>query len=216
MERQLSQALDLPESVALVFDRIDQLQAPLLAPEEEAVAHACAKRRREFIAGRTAARIACGHLGTPPCPIPAATDRTPVWPRGVVGSISHSDASCAVLAGHSTKWLTMGIDIEQVGRCTPDLWPLVFSGEEILRLEQHNPEEATEYFCLKEAFFKLQYRLTNTVIDYRELEVIPLREQTYRLRASGASAEAGMHIETEGKTQRIGDEVIAVCLLARR
>ena len=95
----LAAALCLPGDVALVCGPIAAMQGELLPPEAQAIDHAVPKRRREFTAGRTAARRACARLGVWAGALPVAADRTPVWPEGVVGSISHSDLSCAVLAG---------------------------------------------------------------------------------------------------------------------
>ncbi|MGX9147748.1 hypothetical protein [Mesorhizobium sp. 128a] len=62
------------------------------------------RRRREFGWGRHHAREALRHLGFAPVAI-LSRDRAPLWPSGVVGSISHSssDRGAAALnsvAGH--------------------------------------------------------------------------------------------------------------------
>jgi len=62
-----------------------------LWPEERAiVALATDERRREFAAGRSRARELLGRLGFAPVPILRTGDRTPLWPRGAIGSIAHS------------------------------------------------------------------------------------------------------------------------------
>ena len=61
-----------------------------LYPEEAmAIERAVDKRRAEFTRGRACAREALSELGVPPQPIPVGTHRQPVWPLGVVGSITH-------------------------------------------------------------------------------------------------------------------------------
>jgi 4'-phosphopantetheinyl transferase EntD len=42
-------------------------------------------------------------LGLPERPIPMGRDRAPVWPEGVVGSISHSDAFCLAAVARSDR-----------------------------------------------------------------------------------------------------------------
>jgi len=71
----------------------------LFLEEKQAVDRAVPKRQREFAAGRMAARQAMAQIGKTPAPIPVNTDRSPHWPEGVVGSISHSlEIAVAVVA----------------------------------------------------------------------------------------------------------------------
>ena len=79
--------------------------------EAAAVARAIPKRRGEFAQGRSAARAAMGLLGHPPMAIPAGSDRAPIWPKGLVGSITHTNGLCA--AALSQNAAALGIDAEQ-------------------------------------------------------------------------------------------------------
>src|SRR5689334_8284722 len=65
-------------------------ELPLFPEEEHAVGNSIAKRRIEFAGGRYCARIAMTELGFSPCAIPGGPDGAPVWPLGLVGSITHS------------------------------------------------------------------------------------------------------------------------------
>src|SRR5947208_1552294 len=81
--------------------------------EEEAyLGNVVPARRREFRAGRLYARQALRGLGIPETAIPIGPDRAPIWPKGVVGSISHSRNLCAAVVGLSADYLGIGIDIE--------------------------------------------------------------------------------------------------------
>jgi enterobactin synthetase component D len=71
---------------------------------------AITKRRAEFVAGRYVAHLAQRTLGHN-AQILIAPDRSPIWPEGICGSITHTTGCCASLvlpqgAGHP------GIDIE--------------------------------------------------------------------------------------------------------
>ncbi|WP_405845207.1 4'-phosphopantetheinyl transferase [Streptomyces platensis] len=61
-----------------------------LFPEEsQVIALAVDKRRREFTTARSCAREALRRLGHPTVPIPRGRSGAPLWPAGVVGSITH-------------------------------------------------------------------------------------------------------------------------------
>src|SRR5688500_10573337 len=68
----------------------DALPDPLFPEEEKAVAGALERRRREFALGRMHARRALGSLGYPDVCIGVRHDRAPLWPAGIVGSITHT------------------------------------------------------------------------------------------------------------------------------
>ncbi|MGE4072907.1 MAG: 4'-phosphopantetheinyl transferase superfamily protein [Lysobacterales bacterium] len=68
-------------------------------------------RRREFLAGRLAARAALQQLGCAQ-PTVGMADLVPVWPAQYCGSISHSGGLAVAVAGGSPPWLSLGIDIE--------------------------------------------------------------------------------------------------------
>ena len=147
---------------------------PLLPDEALAVARAVKKRRDEFTAGRAAARLAMQRLGLLPQSIPAAPDRSPVWPAGVTGSISHAAEVCAVVLSRETS-AQLGLDIEDPAPLDPDLWPLVLTPAELNRLEDL-PQDARgtaakRIFGIKEAAYKAQFPLTGAVIGFQALEV---------------------------------------------
>lgn len=147
----------------------------LLPAEEPAVARAVPARRAEFTAGRTAARLAMQRLGLPPVAIPAAPDRSPVWPAGVTGSISHAAGFCAVAVSRDTR-APLGLDIEDPAPLDDDLWPLVLTPDEMTMLAHLPPlrrgHAAKRIFGIKEAAYKAQFPLTGAVIGFQALKVI--------------------------------------------
>ncbi|MFB7745348.1 hypothetical protein [Streptomyces sp. NPDC056132] len=72
------------------------------------------RRRREFLAGRAAAADALAHLGMPRRNV-SRTDRgVPVWPTGLVGSISHSRNWAVAIILDSAVTACCGLDIEEL------------------------------------------------------------------------------------------------------
>ncbi len=98
---------------AVVVDARGPLPGEALLPEEEPlVARAVAKRRAEFTTVRTCARQALGRLGLPPAPLLSGDKREPLWPAGVVGSLTHCAGYGAAAVAWASDLATVGIDAE--------------------------------------------------------------------------------------------------------
>ncbi len=90
----------------------ESLVAGLFAVELAAVEHASAGRSREFAAGRECARRALEMLGFTRGPLPVGEDGAPLWPDGVVGSITHKGAYRAAAVAPTAAFSGIGIDAE--------------------------------------------------------------------------------------------------------
>lgn len=154
--------------------------------ERVAVDKAIPRRQREFAAGRAAARAAMRQLGWPECAIPAREDRSPTWPEGLVGSISHSASFCVAVVATNSHWASVGIDIEADKGVEPDLWPSICLPQELEAFAHEDMQSAksraSRLFSAKEAFFKWQYPETLKMLDFHDVEV--------QLNADGTSFEA--------------------------
>ncbi|MCV9940296.1 4'-phosphopantetheinyl transferase superfamily protein [Boseaceae bacterium BT-24-1] len=80
----------------------------------ERIARAAPRRRAEWLAGRSCAsealRLLTGQSSYPGM----APDRSPVWPEGILGSISHSGDVAIALAMSAGAGRGVGIDIEKI------------------------------------------------------------------------------------------------------
>jgi 4'-phosphopantetheinyl transferase EntD len=101
----------LPESATVMATR-EELDARLYPEEEMIVARAVEKRRREFTTARACAREALAQLGEPAQPIPSGSRGEPLWPPGIVGSITHCDGYRACAVARSCDLATVGVDAE--------------------------------------------------------------------------------------------------------
>lgn len=129
-----------------------------------------APRRREFAAGRLCARRALVALGRLETGLLRDADGLPVWPEGVIGSITHCRGMAAaalreVTAGSDTL---LGLDLEKTNRLSAGasrrvLHPLevAFAGDDQVR--------ATIFFSLKEAFYKAQFPRWRTAGNFQDL-----------------------------------------------
>jgi 4'-phosphopantetheinyl transferase EntD len=147
-----------------------------LFPEEQrCVATAVKKRQSELAAGRVCARRALAMIGFVEAPLLSTRDRTPLWPAGAIGSISHTDGYRVAVAGLARDFSGIGIDAEILGCVELKFWQEVFRVEEINRLQLLNESRQTEIstvmFSAKEAFYKCQFTLTGAWLGFEDISV---------------------------------------------
>ncbi|HEY5285989.1 MAG TPA: 4'-phosphopantetheinyl transferase superfamily protein [Solirubrobacteraceae bacterium] len=102
----------LPKCLVSVETRGDHGDIELFPEEAALIERAVEKRRREFITARACARTALRQLGLPITSIPTGERGEPLWPEGVVGSITHCDGYRACALARSSEVLSVGIDAE--------------------------------------------------------------------------------------------------------
>jgi 4'-phosphopantetheinyl transferase EntD len=159
----------LPAAARWAAGPVAPIGGELFAEEADAVAGAVPARRAEFAAGRVRAREAMAALGVAPVALPVGARRMPVWPRGVVGSITH----CAGLAAAAVAWaddlLALGIDAEPAAPLEPDVLAVVTTPAEREALD--GELAGTVVFCAKEAFYKCWSALDGAVLEFHDVEV---------------------------------------------
>lgn len=161
---------DLPVAVAVT--RPDAVHPPLFDDEAALIARARPERIAEFTAGRSAAREAMRHLGYAPKPVLATSDRAPIWPQGLTGSISHCADWCIAVLVRDSHARSLGIDIEEDRPLPGDLLDEICSQSEIAQLQEAGHlAAAMRIFCAKEAAYKAQYPLTRTLFGFDRLDV---------------------------------------------
>lgn len=133
------------------------------------------KRLSDFSTGRYCAMKALEQIGIQNVIIPIGKDREPIWPEGIVGSISHCESLTGAIVSRKADHISLGLDIEEIGRVTADLWPYVFTDKEIEYLNTLPIDQqeliCTSIFSLKEAFYKFQFPITNLFLDFLDVEV---------------------------------------------
>lgn len=158
--------------------RVGELSASVeaLPLEEREVSRGFApKRQREFATGRTLARRALAAMGQPEVAIPIGPHRAPVWPEGVVGSISHTSELCAVVLASRLDFSSVGLDLEHQDAADEETWSGILTASERQVVEARPAEErrrlATLLLSAKECFHKLQNPLTKVMLDFLEVEI---------------------------------------------
>lgn len=149
----------------------------LLGDEVLAIEHVSAARAREFAAGRAAARTAMELLGHPPRPILQGDDRAPVWPAGLTGAITHTSRDALAVVTDDPSIRALGLDLEPTTPIEPDLWRSICTQEDLLWLAGLGPSQRGHFakliFSAKEAFYKAQYQITGTMIDFLDVDLLP-------------------------------------------
>ncbi len=174
------------------------------------------KRKADFVTGRYCLRQCTGILGYNG-DILIGERGMPVLPPHIAASVSHSRSLCGAVAGPKNSYLSLGIDIETAGRVNKDLWHLLFTASEQEYLDSLSPEEqqlqSTVFFSLKEAYYKCQYPLTGTYLDFTEVAVIVKNQNLFVQLLKdipGPFIKGGL---TEGKMTTYGTQVITFCAL---
>ena len=100
-----------PAGAAVAWKRMADAEVELYPEERALVAKAVKKRQREFGVGRACARRALAELGLAPQAILSGETREPLWPAGIVGSISHDRALGVAVVGRTERFLGFGVDV---------------------------------------------------------------------------------------------------------
>lgn len=206
----------LGSDLAVVCSDVDGDPASLWPEERAAVSNAVPRRQREFAAGRAAARTALRQLGRRECAIPIRRDRSPAWPEGLTGSISHSRGVCVVVMALKQHWGSLGVDVEEDGRVEPDLWPSICLREELDTLAQMTSPTArksrvTRLFGAKEAFFKWQYPDTQEMLDFHDAEIrLDPTGSTFEVFCRKISTGASRHAVVQGRQFLVEGQILSL------
>jgi 4'-phosphopantetheinyl transferase EntD len=175
-----------PPSVVVESGDPAELSLELFADEAVLVAGAAEKRQREFAMGRRCARRALARLGLAPTPLLAGRSGEPLWPDGVLGSITHTARLCAAAVARGDGLVGIGIDAEQDAELPPDIVPCVCRPEEIAAFETCafiGLANATMVaFSAKEAVFKCQYPTRRRMLEFHDLSLTLIADGTFTVR----------------------------------
>lgn len=154
----------------------DSCDAPLFPEEEALVTRAVDKRRREFATARSCARSALAALGFPPAPILTGERGAPVWPSGIVGSITHCAGYRAAAVAQARSVLTIGLDAEPDGELPDGVLDMVSRPSERARLRDlvlTAPGISWDrlLFSAKESVYKAWFPLTHRWLGFEEADI---------------------------------------------
>lgn len=105
--------------------------------------------------------------------------RQPVWPDGIIGSITHTKGYAAAIAARrqqSTLWLKgLGYDAETISAVSLDIIHKIATPQEQVWIRKASNPEArlAQLFSMKEALFKALNPETEVAIGFLEIELMP-------------------------------------------
>ena len=159
-------------AIAPIGDDVDRL----IGGERDYLGRAVESRQREFAAGRILARGLLAQLGHPDYPVLREEEgRLPIWPAGIVGSISHSDDLCMAAVGEATDFQGVGVDLEPDEPVQREIERVVLKGAEHEWVAQGESGERGRrcrmVFSAKEAVYKAFYPRTRTFWSFQDVEL---------------------------------------------
>jgi 4'-phosphopantetheinyl transferase EntD len=140
------------------------------SPRENGQLPSTSKRSREFSAGRAGAHGLLESWGETE-QVGVADDRSPIWPSGYVGSISHSDQWVWASVAQRSSIRSIGVDTETVvdSQTRNEIQREIATLEEwaIARALNLDPETTfTILFSAKESFYKCWYPETQNYFEF--------------------------------------------------
>ena len=148
----------------------------IVCPPE--IARSVPVRRVEFLYGRLAAANALAALGIEVFEVRVGPSRAPLWPPGIIGSITHNRRYAAAVALHSGHYSGVGIDVETVGDADGEqaMLQLVVSPAEADYLRSLSTEIPfatllTIVFSAKESLFKAAFNSVGRFFDFSAARV---------------------------------------------
>jgi 4'-phosphopantetheinyl transferase EntD len=162
-----------PPTVVLRSASVRDHFASLAESEQSCVTHAVQSRRAEFSTGRVLAADGLRELGVGAFPLERGSHNEPLWPPGIVGSISHSSGVCVVAMARTQDMKFIGIDVESSTADVTKISELILTASEYrydAKFESVTLADRTRItFCAKEAIFKAVYPLVARFVDFREV-----------------------------------------------
>jgi 4'-phosphopantetheinyl transferase EntD len=158
-------------------ERFGEAPSGALFPEEEKIiAQAVEQRQREYATVRSCARACLERLGYAPVAILPGDGGEPVWPAGVLGSMTHCAGYAAAAVGPLPQISAIGIDAEPDAPLPDGVLELVATAAERDRLAATRPEPDGPnwdrlLFSAKEAVYKAWFPLVGEWLDHQEAEV---------------------------------------------
>ena len=167
----------LPDGAVAVDTFVDPPAATLFPEEAALVERAVVKRRLEFATARWCARRAMAELGRPPTPVLRGERGEPLWPAGLVGSLTHCAGYRGAVLARREAFATIGIDAEPDEPLPEGVFETITRPEERPRIDEllrTHPSVCWDrlLFSAKESVYKAWFPLTSRWLGFEEADVV--------------------------------------------
>ncbi len=163
----------VPPEVLLLATPVGDWLAELGSADADYIANAVPQRQAEFSTGRMLVARALGEFGLSQTVIGRGSVNEPIWPQGLVGSITHTRDSCMVAVADSRDVAGVGIDLEARREEFSDVGHLILRPDERSGAAEKLPGEdgVRLVFGAKEAIYKAVYAQVGRFVDFQEVRV---------------------------------------------
>lgn len=142
----------------------------LMGDEGDVVSGAVERRRCEFSTVRSCARDALAQLLIGPVPIVPGEGGSPIWPDGVVGSMTHCAGFYAAVVSVSSRVRSVGIDAEP-NRPLPDglIKRISTDGERVVLPSDSSIAWGRLLFSAKESVYKAWFPVKRRFLNFDQV-----------------------------------------------
>mgnify|MGYP003574900217 CR=1 FL=1 len=176
------------------------------------------KRKQEYVAGRYCASKAAESLGVKLTKLPSSVTREPLWPEGMVGSISHSKALVVSGVSISRNICSVGIDAEEILRKNIGVEDYIATDSELKLLKGDYQRGLTVLFSGKEALYKALFPIVRCFIDFKEvlLTSIDFEKQSFELELRTSTPSLQKSLGTyQGIFQQYDETIISLVKISK-
>lgn len=211
----------LPCPIVHCGGSIEDWQEPLPPEERVFVENSVRRRVKEFTAGRNCARAALEKLGYENVIIPMGARRQPLWPAGIVGSISHGAGYCAAAVCTRSQFASIGIDIEAATPLSPTLTRLVCTPSELSWCETQGDALtgllAKFHFSAKESVFKCLFPVFGEELEFHDVQLdLCLHQERFTAQVRRTSLDGDMDLVVRGRFACTSHVVLTSAVLQDR
>ncbi|BAT71535.1 4'-phosphopantetheinyl transferase [Thermosulfidibacter takaii ABI70S6] len=129
------------------------------------------KNLKDHTAGRLAAKRALAKCGVD-SEVSKGKYGEPVWPEGIVGSISHSRQHAFSVVGKREDFCSLGCDVELYSRMCEKVATRIMTPEESKVSLLQDQIYWTILFSAKEAFYKMQFPIFGKRLSFKDVTVL--------------------------------------------
>lgn len=166
-----------PNEVEAVILPISDYTAELRPDEYKIISNASEKRKREFSTGRKCAKQALIRFSVNDVSILPGENREPLWPEGIIGSISHCKDLCCAVTTRNKKIASIGFDVENIKDLKENIAPHICTEEELDWLHGQAEIDQTSlallFFSIKESLYKCHYTFDKTKTSFQDYTILP-------------------------------------------
>jgi enterobactin synthetase component D len=144
------------------------------------------KRQSEFLAGRYCAKQALEQYNICNYTLFALENRAPSWPKGYVGSITHTSENALSVVAQDSEYAGLGIDAEDIlsPQKVSDIREIITTETEYNFLKEHYLDiniAFTLVFSAKESLYKALNPIVDIFFDFQAVEIHELTQNTFKL-----------------------------------